>query len=212
MSTRSRKMAASSPSQAAWRGDGQPALPRLPVAIRAGGLGTRLSEETATKPKPLVEIGGRPVIWHVMKHYETYGMNEFGIALGHKKEAVLRYFLELHTHNRDLTVRTRDGSVSFHRPEAEVDWTVHLIDTGAATATGGRIRRLQPYLGGGTFMLTWCDGVSNVDLAELLAFHRSHGRSEEPTSELQSLMRISYAVFCLQKKIIITKVRLNINN
>jgi glucose-1-phosphate cytidylyltransferase len=147
-----------------------------PVAILAGGRGTRLSEETAQKPKPLVEIGGKPVIWHVMKHYDAYGMNEFAIALGYKKEAVIRYFLDLHTHDRNLTVRTQDGSVSFHDENSALDWIVHLVDTGPETSTAGRIKRLQPYLGGGTFMLTWCDGVSNVNLAELLAFHRSHGK------------------------------------
>jgi len=147
-----------------------------PVAILAGGLGTRLSEETGTRPKALVEIGGQPVIWHVMKHYDAYGMNEFVIALGHKKESVVRYFLDLHASNRNLTVRTRDGSVSLHEPNAELDWTVHLIDTGPTTATGGRIRRLKPHLGSSTFMLTWCDGISNVNLTELLAFHRSHGK------------------------------------
>jgi glucose-1-phosphate cytidylyltransferase len=147
-----------------------------PVAILAGGLGTRLSEETAQKPKPLVEIGGRPVIWHVMKHYDAYGMNEFVIALGYRKEAVIRYFLDLHTLSSNLTVRTRDGSVSFHEENTGLDWTVHLIDTGAETMTGGRIKRLKPYLGRGTFMLTWCDGVSDVNLTELLAFHRSHGK------------------------------------
>ena len=147
-----------------------------PVAILAGGLGTRLAEETAQKPKPLVEVGGKPVIWHVMKHYDAYGMNEFAIALGYKKEAVVRYFLDLHALDRNLTVRTRDGSVSFHDENTDLDWTIHLVDTGPDTSTGGRIKRLRPYLGSGTFMLTWCDGISNVDLAELLAFHRSHGK------------------------------------
>jgi len=147
-----------------------------PVAILAGGLGSRLSEETAQKPKPLVEIGGKPVIWHVMKHYDAYGMNEFAIALGYKKEAVIRYFLDLHAVDRDLTVRTRDGSVSFHDQASKLDWTIHLVDTGPETSTGGRIKRLRPYLGGGTFMLTWCDGISDVNLAELLAFHRAHGK------------------------------------
>jgi glucose-1-phosphate cytidylyltransferase len=151
-------------------------LAKPPVAILAGGLGTRLSEETAQRPKPLVEIGGKPVIWHVMKHYETYGMTEFAIALGYKKEAVIRYFLDLHAFGRNLTVRTRDGSVSFHDAASEVNWTVHLIDTGPDTLTGGRIKRLQPYVGSGTFMLTWCDGISNVNLDELLAFHRAHGK------------------------------------
>ena len=150
------------------------ALP--PVAILAGGLGTRLYEETAHKPKPLVEIGGKPILWHVMKHYDTYGMNEFAIALGYKKEAIIRYFLDLHAYNRNLTVRTRDGSVSFHEANTNLDWTIHLIDTGAETSTGGRIKRLQPYVGRGTFMLTWCDGISDVNLAQLLAFHRSHGK------------------------------------
>jgi glucose-1-phosphate cytidylyltransferase len=153
-----------------------PSLAKPPVAILAGGLGTRLSEETAQRPKPLVEIGGKPVIWHVMKHYETYGMTEFAIALGYKKEAVIRYFLDLHAFGRNLTVRTRDGSVSFHDAASELNWTVHLIDTGPDTLTGGRIKRLQPYLGSGTFMLTWCDGISNVNLDELLTFHRAHGK------------------------------------
>ncbi len=147
-----------------------------PVAILAGGLGSRLSEETSRTPKPLVEVGGHPVIWHVMKHYASHGMNEFVIALGYKKEAVIRYFLDLHAFDRSLTVRTRDGSVTFLDEKAKEDWTVHLVDTGPETLTGGRIKRLQPYLGRGTFMLTWCDGLSNVDLANLLSFHRSHGK------------------------------------
>jgi glucose-1-phosphate cytidylyltransferase len=147
-----------------------------PVAILAGGLGTRLAEETVHRPKPLVEIGGKPVIWHVMKHYEAYGMDEFVIALGYKKEAVIRYFLDLNAANRNLTVRTRDGSVTLHDDDAGVDWTVHLVDTGPDTLTGGRIKRLKPHLAGGTFMLTWCDGISNVDLAKLLEFHRAHGK------------------------------------
>lgn len=151
-------------------------LAKPPVAILAGGLGTRLSEETVQRPKPLVEVGGKPVIWHVMKHYEAHGMTEFAIALGYKKEAVIRYFLDLHTSNSNLTIRTRDGSVSFHNSERCLDWTVHLIDTGPETMTGGRIKRLQPYMGSGTFMLTWCDGLSNVDLDGLLAFHRAHGK------------------------------------
>ena len=154
----------------------QPETQLPPVAILAGGLGTRLSEETTVRPKPLVEIGGHPVIWHVMKHYDTCGMNEFVIALGYKKEAVIRYFVDLHTTSRDLTVCTRDGSIDVHPSATFPDWTVHLIDTGSDTATGGRIKRLKPWLGNGTFMLTWCDGVSNVDLAKLLAFHRAHGK------------------------------------
>jgi len=156
------------------RKDNSERLP--PVAILAGGLGTRLSEETAIRPKPLVEIGGRPVIWHVMKQYDAFGMNEFVIALGYKKDAVVQYFLDLYATSRNMTLRTRDGSVDLHDSATAPDWTVHLIDTGGETATGGRIKRLRPHLAGGTFMLTWCDGVSDVDLAKLLAFHRSHGK------------------------------------
>src|SRR5688572_17399289 len=111
-----------------------------------------------------------------MKHYDIYGMNEFAIALGYKKESIIRYFLDLHAHNRNLTVRTRDGSVSFHEGNANLDWTIHLIDTGAETSTGGRIKRLQQYVGKVTFMLTWCDGISDINLADLLAFHRAHGK------------------------------------
>jgi glucose-1-phosphate cytidylyltransferase len=151
------------------------ALP--PVAILAGGFGTRLSEETDHCPKPMVEIGGKPILWHVMRHYYSYGMNEFVIALGYKKEAVIRYFLDLHAVGKNVTVRTRDGSIELHDGSAaELDWIVHLIDTGPETMTGGRIKRLAPYVGKSTFMLTWCDGLSDIDLAELLTFHRSHGK------------------------------------
>jgi glucose-1-phosphate cytidylyltransferase len=146
------------------------------VAILAGGMGTRLAEETDARPKPMVEIGGRPILWHIMKHYSGFGMNEFVIALGYKKEAVIRYFVELHHYGSDLTIRTGDGSVTVHEGRREPDWTVHLIDTGPSTETGGRIKRLAPHIGDATFMLTWCDGLSNVDLASLLAFHRSHGK------------------------------------
>jgi len=147
-----------------------------PVAILAGGLGTRLSEETDQRPKPLIEIGGKPILWHVMKHYAAYGMNEFVIALGYKKEAMIRYFLDLHACESDVTVRTRDGAVEFHERPGMLDWNVHLIDTGPSTMTGGRIKRLARHLGNATFMLTWCDGISDIDLLDLLAFHRSHGK------------------------------------
>jgi glucose-1-phosphate cytidylyltransferase len=146
------------------------------VAILAGGMGTRLAEETDARPKPMVEIGGRPILWHIMKQYSGSGMNEFVIALGYKKEAIIRYFVELHHYGSDLTVRTGDGSVTVHEGRREPDWTVHLIDTGPSTETGGRIKRLAPYIGDATFMLTWCDGLSDVDLESLLAFHRSHGK------------------------------------
>jgi len=148
----------------------------MKVAILAGGMGTRLAEETDQRPKPMVEIGGKPILWHIMKYYSSYGMNEFIVALGYKKEAIIRYFLDLHYYSSDLTISTGDGSVTVHDRRREPDWIVHLIDTGLLTDTGGRIKRLAPYIGSSTFMLTWCDGLSDVDLESLLAFHRSHGK------------------------------------
>src|SRR5215469_12098939 len=148
----------------------------MKIAILAGGMGTRLAEETGQRPKALVEIDGKPILWHIMKYYSSYGMNEFIIALGYKKEAIIRYFMDLYYYSSDLTINTADGSITAHDRKREPDWIVHLIDTGQSTDTGGRIRRLAPYVGNSTFMLTWCDGLSDVDLAGLLAFHRSHGR------------------------------------
>jgi glucose-1-phosphate cytidylyltransferase len=144
----------------------------MKVAILAGGMGTRLAEETDHRPKPLVEIGGKPILWHIMKYYDSYGFNEFIIALGYKKEAITRYFLDLYYYSSDLTVRTGDGSITVHAQRREPNWTVHLIDTGPLSDTGGRIKRLAPYIGDSSFMLTWCDGLSDVDLDRLLAFHQ----------------------------------------
>jgi glucose-1-phosphate cytidylyltransferase len=150
----------------------------LKVAILAGGLGTRLSEETQTKPKPLVEIGGYPIIWHIMMHYSHFGFNEFVIALGYKGELVKRWMLEYNSLNKDVAVKTKNSKVSFHDNTKSrcPEWTVHLVDTGPETLTGGRVKRLSPWIGNEPFMLTWCDAVSNIDLNSLLRFHRSHGR------------------------------------
>ena len=148
----------------------------MKVAILAGGMGTRLAEETDQRPKALVEIGGKPILWHIMKYYSSYGMNEFYMALGYKKEAIIRYFLDLYYYSSDLTINTGDGSITVHERRREPDWIVHLIDTGLLTDTGGRIKRLAPYIGNSTFMLTWCDGLSDVNLGTLLAFHHSHGK------------------------------------
>lgn len=145
------------------------------IVILAGGLGTRLAEETEIKPKPMVEIGGRPILWHIMKHYAHYGFNEFFIALGHRGEIIKRYFMDYCSLSGSMTVSLRDGVVETLDREGE-DWVVHLKDTGQETNTGGRLRRLQPWLNDETFMLTYGDGVSNVNLTQLLAFHRSHGR------------------------------------
>lgn len=147
----------------------------MKVAILAGGVGTRLVEETEIKPKPMVEIGGRPILWHIMKHYACYGHSHFVIALGYKGEVIKKYMVDYcHLHS-NLTVRLRDGQYTIHNNQAD-DWTVELIDTGVDTLTGGRIKRLAPYIGDETFMLTWGDGVADVDLYDLLRFHRSHGR------------------------------------
>ncbi len=148
----------------------------MKVGILAGGHGTRLAEETEIKPKPMVEIGGRPILWHIMMHYSCYGHDNFVIALGYKGEVIKRYMVDYCSLNSNLTVNLRAGRVDTHDNGAIQDWTIELIDTGLNTMTGGRIKRLQPYMKNETFMLTWGDGVSTVDLDKLLAFHRNHGR------------------------------------
>jgi glucose-1-phosphate cytidylyltransferase len=145
---------------------------RIPVVILCGGAGTRLSEQTETRPKPLVEIGGRPILWHIMKHYSRYGFNEFVLALGYKGDQIKRYFLGYHAVWQDITVDLADGSVSPLSGNKE-PWKIHLVDTGESTLTGGRLRQLAPVIGDRTFMLTYGDGVGDVRLDELLAFHRS---------------------------------------
>jgi glucose-1-phosphate cytidylyltransferase len=146
----------------------------MKVLILAGGLGTRLQEETVLKPKPMVEIGGRPMIWHIMNVYAAFGYKEFVVALGYKGEMIKRYFLDYYHNNQSITANLATGTVSVH-PGAIEDWTVHLVDTGDATETGGRIRRAAPFLGGETFMMTYGDGVSNINVRELIAFHRKQG-------------------------------------
>ena len=145
------------------------------VVILAGGLGTRLAEKSDVIPKPMVEIGGRPLLWHIMKHYAHYGFREFFIALGYKGEAIKRYFMDYYILNGSMTVNLSDGSIEMHDRECE-DWIVHLIDTGLSTNTGGRVKRLEPWLKDETFLLTYGDGVCDLDLGELLHFHRTHGR------------------------------------
>ncbi len=147
----------------------------MKVVILAGGFGTRLSEETRLRPKPLVEIGAYPILWHIMKHYNHYGFNEFYIALGYKGEMIKQYFMNYATLQTNMTVDLKAGSVALHHTNLE-DWKVHLIDTGINTMTGGRIKRLTPYLKDGTFMVTYGDGVSNINLHDLLAFHKSQRR------------------------------------
>src|SRR3954466_556726 len=147
----------------------------MKVVILAGGLGSRLAEETELKPKPMVEIGGRPILWHILKQYAHYGFKEFVIALGYKGESIKRYFLDYRSLSSNMTIDLARGKVEVHQNEAE-DWLVHLIDTGQETNTGGRVRRLEPWLRGETFMLTYGDGVCNADLHDLLRFHQEQGR------------------------------------
>lgn len=148
----------------------------MKTVILCGGLGTRLSEETQLKPKPMVEIGGRPILWHIMKIYEHHGIRDFFLALGYKGDVVKDYFLNYHARQSDLAISLKTNQVDYHSPAVE-DWQVSLIDTGANTMTGGRLLRMRSYLqSSGTFMLTYGDGVSDVDISALLDFHREHGR------------------------------------
>jgi glucose-1-phosphate cytidylyltransferase len=146
----------------------------MKVVILAGGFGTRLSEETVATPKPMVTIGGQPILWHIMKTYAHWGFKEFVVALGYKGEVVKDYVLHYGELSGDLTVDLGAGKVTQTRRPHE-DWTVHLVDTGLNTLTGGRLKRLAPVLGNETFMLTYGDGVSDVDVPELLAMHRNRG-------------------------------------
>jgi glucose-1-phosphate cytidylyltransferase len=147
----------------------------MKTIILAGGTGTRLSEETVLKPKPMLEIGEHPILWHIMQIYGSQGFNEFLVALGYKGEVIKDYFLNFYARNADLTVRLGHGDNRIHAASPP-DWTVHLVDTGLATQTGGRLRRLSSWIAGETFMMTYGDGVADIDLKALVAFHRSHGK------------------------------------
>lgn len=165
----------------------------MKVAILAGGKGTRIAEETDVRPKPMVEIGGRPILWHIMQHYAFYGFTNFVIALGYKGDYIKRYMLDFAVAESDLTVNVATGEF-LCRQDRRPDWTVELIDTGLETMTGGRIKRLAPYMGNSTFMLTWGDGVSDVNLHKLLEFHRSHGKLATVTA-VRPPARFGHMVF-----------------
>jgi glucose-1-phosphate cytidylyltransferase len=147
----------------------------MKIVVLAGGLGSRLAEETELKPKPMVEIGGYPILWHVLKHYAHYGFKEFFLALGYKSEIIKRFFLDYQSLSGSMTIDLSSGEVARHGMETE-GWRVHLIDTGVPTNTGGRVKRLEPWLRDATFMLTYGDGLCDIDYHDLLSFHRSHGR------------------------------------
>ena len=147
----------------------------MKVVILAGGLGTRISEESHLRPKPMIDIGGMPILWHIMKHYSAYGYNDFIICLGYKQHMVKEFFADYFLYMSDVTFDIQNNQMEVHNKPAD-PWKVTLIDTGLHTMTGGRIKRVQKYIGDEPFMLTYGDGVSNVNLRELEAFHRSHGK------------------------------------
>ncbi len=149
----------------------------MKVVILAGGLGTRISEESHLKPKPMIEIGGRPILWHIMKWYSHFGFNEFVICLGYKAYVIKEFFADYYLHLSDLTFDFTQGKkdITIHNNFAE-PWKVTLVDTGLNTMTGGRVKRVQEYIGDEPFMLTYGDGVADVDINKLLAYHKSHGK------------------------------------
>lgn len=153
----------------------------MKVVILAGGLGTRISEETDIRPKPMVEIGGKPILWHIMKIYASQGFNEFVVCLGYKGYVIKEYFANLFLHQSDITIDLAKNKIEVHNSETD-NWKITLVDTGRDTMTGGRIKRIQKYIGNERFMLTYGDGLSDVDINGLLKFHISHGKQATVTS------------------------------
>ena len=153
----------------------------MKVVILAGGLGTRLSEETDLKPKPMVEIGGKPILWHIMKIYSHYGFNDFIICLGYKGYVIKEYFANYFLHHSDVTIDLKENSIEVHDCKAEA-WKITLVDTGLNTMTGGRINRVKHYIGDNAFMLTYGDGVANINIRNLVKFHKKNGKLATVTS------------------------------
>lgn len=147
----------------------------MKVVILAGGFGTRLSEYTETIPKPMVKIGGKPMLWHIMKIYAKFGYKDFNIALGYKAEVIKDYFLNYREINSDFTIDLGNGKLETHQ-SSNVDWKVTLVDTGINSMTGGRIKRMKDFIGNETFLLTYGDGLANIDIDKLVSFHREHGK------------------------------------
>jgi len=153
----------------------------MKVVILAGGLGTRLSEETDIRPKPMVEIGGKPILWHIMKTYSSFGFNDFIVCLGYKGYFIKEYFVNYFLHQTDVTLNLATNAMEFHNSLTE-NWKISLIDTGKDSMTGGRIKRIQSFIGNEPFMLTYGDGVADIDISKLVQFHKSHGKLLSVTS------------------------------
>lgn len=157
----------------------------MKVVLLAGGLGTRISEESQYKPKPMLEIGGMPILWHIMKHYSAYGYNEFIVCAGYKQHIIKEWFADYFLHTSDITFDFTEGNrMIVHNQHCE-PWKVTVVDTGINTMTGGRVKRIQRYVGDESFMLTYGDGVCDVDIAKLVEFHKSHGKLATLTSIIQ---------------------------
>jgi glucose-1-phosphate cytidylyltransferase len=151
------------------------------IVILAGGLGTRFSEETDLKPKPMIEIGGKPILWHIMKIYSHYGFNDFIICCGYKGHYIKDYFYRYYTHQADMTIDLEKNTIDYHSSKSE-PWRVTLVDTGLNTMTGGRIKKIEKYVGGESFMLTYGDGVGDINIRDLIAFHGKSGREATLTA------------------------------
>lgn len=158
----------------------------MKIVLLAGGLGTRISEESQYKPKPMIEIGGKPILWHIMKEYSYYGFNEFIICAGYKQHVIKEWFADYFLHNSDITFDYTSGERKMIVHDQHLDkWKVTVVDTGLNTMTGGRIKRIQKYIGNESFMMTYGDGVCDVDIKRLLQFHQEHGRIATLTAVLQ---------------------------
>ena len=155
----------------------------MKVVLLAGGLGTRISEESKNRPKPMIEIGGMPILWHIMKEYSCFGYNDFIICAGYKQHMIKDWFNDFFLHRNDVTFdyTSKDGRIIYHEPSCE-PWKVTVVDTGLNTMTGGRLKRVRKYIGDETFMMTYGDGVCDVDISKLLEFHRSHGKTATLTT------------------------------
>jgi glucose-1-phosphate cytidylyltransferase len=153
----------------------------MKVVIFAGGMGTRISEESQLRPKPMIEIGGKPILWHIMKLYESHGFNDFVICLGYKGYMIKEYFMNYYMHNSDITIDLTNNEFKIHQSKAE-NFKITLVDTGLDTKTAGRLKKVKDHIGAGTFMLTYGDGLADINLKELLAFHHKHGKTATVSS------------------------------